>query len=197
MKGNKKIIIAVILVLLLILNISIIYFINNNNKKNNNGNTTTTTQDVTKTITIKFETNGGEKLNDYVGSGGKIELPSTVKEGYTFIGWYLEDNTTLVDNNYFFKNDTQLYAKWEKIESEAKTMKITFDSKGGSEVKTINLECDNLITLPKNPTRDGYTFRTWEDKHGTPILSGAMLACEDVTLYAVWDKDEANDNITN
>ena len=69
-------------------------------------------------------------------------------------------------------------------------MKITFNSKGGSEVKNITLECDKTLSLPKNPTRDGYTFRTWEDKHGTPILSGAKLSCEDVTLYAVWDKNE-------
>ena len=74
---------------------------------------------------------------------------------------------------------------------------VTFDSKGGSKVSPVKINCElggATVKLPKAPTKDFYEFRVWEDKHGTPILDGALLTCEDVTLYAVWEYDgpEAN-----
>ena len=45
------------------------------------------------------------------------------------------------------------------------------------------------LTLPKDPTFDGYVFTGWVDKNETPIYDKTLLA-EDTTLYAVWEKVE-------
>ena len=64
---------------------------------------------------------------------------------------------------------------------------ITFDTKGGSKIESITISKDTELTLPKEPTRDGYVFKGWVDKNETPIYDKVLLA-EDTTLYAVWGK---------
>ena len=75
----------------------------------------------------------------------------------------------------------------EKDIKEAIT--ITFDTKGGSIIDSITIGKDTELTLPKEPTRDGYVFKGWVDKNETPIYNKVLLA-EDTTLYAVWEKVE-------
>ena len=75
----------------------------------------------------------------------------------------------------------------EKDRKEAIT--ITFDTKGGSIIDSITIGKDTILTLPKDPTRDGYVFKGWVDKNETPIYNKVLLA-EDTTLYAVWEKVE-------
>ena len=66
---------------------------------------------------------------------------------------------------------------------------ITFDTKGGSKIDSITIGKDTELTLPKEPTRDGYVFKGWVDKNETPIYNKVLLA-EDTILYAVWEKVE-------
>lgn len=75
----------------------------------------------------------------------------------------------------------------EKDIKEAIT--ITFDTKGGSIIDSITIGKDIELTLPKEPTQDGYVFKDWVDKNETPIYNKVLLA-EDTTLYAVWEKVE-------
>ena len=75
----------------------------------------------------------------------------------------------------------------EKDIKEAIT--ITFDTKGGSIIDSITIGKDTELTLPKDPTRNGYVFKGWFDKNETPIYNKVLLA-EDTTLYAVWEKVE-------
>lgn len=75
----------------------------------------------------------------------------------------------------------------EKDIKEAIT--ITFDTKGGSIIDSITIGKDTELTLPKEPTQDGYVFKGWVDKNETPIYNKALLS-EDTTLYAVWEKVE-------
>ena len=75
----------------------------------------------------------------------------------------------------------------EKDIKEAIT--ITFDTKGGSIIDSITIGKDTELTLPKEPTRDGYVFKGWVDKNETPIYNKVLLA-EDTTLYAIWEKVE-------
>ena len=65
---------------------------------------------------------------------------------------------------------------------------VTFNSNGGSKVKSIVVECGKELSLPKNPTRSGYSFVSWVDKNGTPIYDKALLSCDDITLKANWKK---------
>jgi len=80
----------------------------------------------------------------------------------------------------------------EKDIKEAIT--ITFDTKGGSIIDSITIGKDTELTLPKDPTRDGYIFKGWVDKNETPIYNKVLLA-EDTILYAVWEKNETSNTI--
>ena len=82
-----------------------------------------------------------------------------------------------------------------KKEDKKETITITFDTQGGSIIDSITIGKDTELTLPKEPTRDGYVFKGWVDKNETPIYNKVLLA-EDTILYAVWEKDEASNTIT-
>ena len=62
---------------------------------------------------------------------------------------------------------------------------VTFDSDGGSNVSTQEVEAGNKATKPSDPVKDGFTFDGWLDNNGnafdfnTPIMSN-------ITLYANW-----------
>ncbi len=63
---------------------------------------------------------------------------------------------------------------------------VSFDSRGGSYVAPIELEDGEVLKLPAPPTREGYNFDGWVDANDMPILDGALLFAEDITLYARW-----------
>ena len=91
---------------------------------------------------------------------------------------------------------TKYVCPMKDIEKDIKeAITITFDTKGGSKIDSITIGKDTELTLPKEPTRDGYVFKGWVDKNETPIYNKALLA-EDTTLYAVWEKDATNNKIT-
>lgn len=85
---------------------------------------------------------------------------------------------------------TKYVCPMNDIEKDIKeAITITFDTKGGSKIDSITISKDTELTLPKEPTRNGYVFKGWVDKNETPIYNKILLA-EDTTLYAVWEKVE-------
>jgi len=187
MNSNKSIV-TVLITLIIIVSIALavlVLFTSGEKKSNKEDNNIVEN----KKITIKFDSNDEIVLDEIViESGEEVSLPVLSKNGYIFEGWY--DGDTKVDNNTTFKNDVILKVKWKKIDETVNTYKVTFDSKGGNTVPDLVVECGKELNLPGNPTRNGYSFVAWIDKNGTPILNGALLACEDITLYADW-KEEA------
>ena len=144
-------------------------------------------------VTITFDVDGGSEVEaQKIEEGKTITLPLSTKEGYLLEGWY--NGEEKVSNDTTYSVDTTLKAKWLE---EKKSFVISFDSKGGTDVDSITLECDKELTLPKAPTREGYNFGHWEDKNGTPILDQALLTCDNITLYAVWEKKEENNTNNN
>ena len=140
-----------------------------------------------KTIFVKFDSQGGNDIASIkIKKGESVELPSITKKGSKFLGWYLNDN--LVTNSTIFNENTTLTAKW--VLEDVKTFVINFDSQGGSEVASVTLECNKEIKLPTPPTKNGYEFVSWIDDFETPILDGALLECQDVSLKANWKKLE-------
>ncbi len=151
-------------------------------------------------LTVSFNTDGGTPQieNMKVKKGESIDLPEVTKENNIFDGWY-DGEERLIQKKYTVTKNVTLLAKWiEKEEGEeTKTYTITFNSNGGSEVAPMDVECGKTLTLPENPTKDGFNFVHWHDTHETPILNEALLGCEDVTLYAKWEevkKDTKSNN---
>ena len=186
MKKKVLIIISVLVVLIVAGILCWLFFIKKDKEPEKNVNY----------VTITFDVDGGSEVEaQKIEEGKTITLPLSTKEGYLLEGWY--NGEEKVSNDTTYSVDTTLKAKWLE---EKKSFVISFDSKGGTDVDSITLECDKELTLPKAPTREGYNFGHWEDKNGTPILDQALLTCDNITLYAVWEKKEestTNNNNTN
>ena len=144
-------------------------------------------KDIKEAITITFDTKGGSKIDSItIGKDTELTLPKEpTRDGYVFKGW-VDKNETPIYNKVLLAEDTTLYAVWEKDATNNKII-ITFDTRGGSKIESITISKDTELTLPKEPTRDGYVFKGWVDKNETPIYNKVLLA-EDTTLYAVWEK---------
>lgn len=124
---------------------------------------------------------------------GKIaSLPSPSKEGYVFVGWY--DGSKKISVGDTISKDLTLTAKFEKQSSsnteDDNSVKytVTFDSNGGSKVSSQKVVENKTVSKPKNPTRSGYAFVSWEldgedYDFSTPVTN-------DITLKAVWAKKE-------
>ncbi|MBQ7240331.1 MAG: InlB B-repeat-containing protein [Bacilli bacterium] len=64
-------------------------------------------------ITIGFNVNGGEQISSVtVNKGSKIKLPTPVRYGYTFVGWY--KNNIHYTSDTVFNDNIILVAKWTK-----------------------------------------------------------------------------------
>ncbi len=131
---------------------------------------------------ISFNANGGNvnPTTKTIPIGEPIgTLPTPTKTGYRFTGWYENStSTTPIDSSYVPSGSITLIAKWE-----IKQYTITFNSDGGSAVDPITINYDATITLPANPTKQGYVFDRWSEK-----LPKKMPA-KDINVTAEW-KDE-------
>lgn len=134
--------------------------------------------------TVKFNSDGGNKIEDIkILKGEKLEMPKNPKKaGYVFANWYDKDNNVL-SKDYKVTRNVTFKAKWIKEEVEIYT--VTFDTVGGSNIAPIKVAADEHLVLPKNPTKEGYTFVIWEDENGTPVRNDVILF-KDTTLKAIW-----------
>lgn len=70
-----------------------------------------------KKYNITYHTNGGEcekEKDTYIEGNKGLTLPTAVKNGYKFIGWFDENNNEAV-SPFAPTNDIDLYAKWEEL----------------------------------------------------------------------------------
>jgi len=144
----------------------------------------------TTAYTIKFNSSGGSSVeNMTVKCGNTVDLPTPIKEGYSFKGWFtdlsLKDefkSTNKVESNL------TLYAKWEKITEPTVTYIVKFNSNGGSNVEDITADNGNTINLP-TPTREGYAFKGWFKESSLESEFKSTDKVEsNLTLYAKWNK---------
>ena len=132
--------------------------------------------------TVKFDTDGGNTIkNQNIKYNGKVTKPTNpTKKGYKFVEWQL--NGLAYDFTQIVKSDMTLTAIWEKAESYT----VTFNSKGGSTVKSQTVLENGKVTKPANPKRNGYVFVEWQ-------LDGkaydfTKVVTKDITLTAKWDQ---------
>jgi uncharacterized repeat protein (TIGR02543 family) len=65
--------------------------------------------------TITFNTNGGNNINDYnLNYMEEIAYPTPIKQGYIFLGWYLDVNFSIKNENQFMPAfNVSLFARWK------------------------------------------------------------------------------------
>ena len=141
--------------------------------------------------TVTFETNGGSAIGDilYTYGIGFDELPIPVRDGYTFIGWYINGDLTgetMVSIAADDTGDFTLYAGWA-----LKTYTVNFETNGGGSVGAITINHGETLTKPSDPERDGYVFMGWySDPACTQLYDFDRATSGNITLYAGWEKEE-------
>ena len=146
---------------------------------------------------VTFDLNNGTKDEiikvKYHQTINKKDIKDQEDLGELFIAWYevvgvKEKEDVLADKPFDFNTKIDKDIKLKAIyEGKVETITITFDSKGGSTVDSITINKGTELTLPKDPTYAGYTFKGWYDINETPIHNNVLLE-EDTTLYAKWEK---------
>ncbi len=127
---------------------------------------------------ITFDTDGGTEIAPReITYNTTITSPTSIKTGYKFLGWYLNDEP------YNFSTpvteDITLVAEWEKL------CVVTFDTDGGYEIE------------PQYVEKNGYAYFPWTSKAYHDLvgwkLNGAEFdfnntsITEDITLVADWE----------
>ncbi|CAK7056722.1 InlB B-repeat-containing protein [Tissierella sp.] len=145
--------------------------------------------------TVSFITNGGSSISSQtIKEGNTAKEPSNPsRNGYSFIGWYMDSNLTREFNfNTSITEDVILYAKWEEeTNPELKEFTVSFNSNGGSSVSSQNVIEGRTAIQPKDPIRNGYKFINWYTESGlNNVFNFNTLVTKDIDLYAKWEKIE-------
>ena len=147
----------------------------------------------TKSYSVRFETNGGNRIEDaVVAEGEKIPEPTVpVREGYAFEGWYSDAAYTKA---WDFAKDTvmsdlTLYARWT---AETKSYSVRFETNGGNRIEDAVVLEGEKIPEPAVPVREGYVFEGWySDAAYTKAWDFANdTVMSDMTLYARWMEED-------
>ncbi len=137
-----------------------------------------------KNCIITLNSNGGKAIDAVTVKEGKgvDSLPATVRDGYTFDGWFTAadggDKVTAIDK---VTNDVMLYAHWT-----ANTYQVTFDVQGGNEIAPMSVRADEVVTDLPTPERTDYAFDGWYTKADGGKKVTELSTVKDVTLYAHW-----------
>lgn len=123
----------------------------------------------------------GEITTVEVQKNTAVEEPKPpFKEGYEFIGWFLEDN--LYDFEDLVTNEIDLVAQWYELEPE--TVVVTFiNEEDAVEFEIIKGE---KISKIEQPTKEGYEFKGWF--LAEELYDFSLEVIEDVTLIAKWEE---------
>ena len=141
-------------------------------------------------ITITFNAKGGtvSPTTRTFAPGSAIgELPTPEKTGYTFAGWYLDDDTyqNQVTAQTTFNTTTEIYAKW--IED----ITITFNAKGGTvSPATKTFAPGSAIGELPTPEKTGYTFAGWyldDDTYQNQVTTQTTFNTT-TEIYAKWEE---------
>ena len=145
-------------------------------------------------LNISFDSDGGTPVNPLrLALGDKFPHIVSSKENYEFMYWIDPHGNAVYPGSTFLWEDTTLTAVW--AEKEAKTFRVTFDSRGGTDVYPVIVKEGDVLHLPADPVKMYYEFQCWEDEHNMTIHDQALLTPEDITLYAVWRRPDLS--VTN
>lgn len=142
------------------------------------------------TYTITFNTDGGNTVASQTRVSGATfgSLPTPVKSGFTFDGWFLDLNKTqaVVTSSPVIANVT-LYAKWTAV---TVTYTVTFD--GGSAIDVLpanRVVGSGSVVLPPVTDYPGFELVGWfmEASFTTEWDFETDVVTSDLTLYAKWE----------
>ncbi|EPI54206.1 repeat protein, partial [Gardnerella pickettii JCP7659] len=111
------------------------------------------------------------------------------RKDYVFTGW----TPTVADK---VTRDVTYFAQWKRIQ---RTVTFKDGDKTHAKVKVetgkaINTDALTNESMPKDPTKDGYTFKEWNTKENGKgeTFTGESVVNGDMTVYAIYTKDSAS-----
>ncbi len=136
-------------------------------------------------VTVEFE--GIEGAQSFVVGEPYGKLPTPVKTGYIFNGWYNAAGEQVSDASIVKSTDKKLTPKWNRAR-----FGLEIDPAGGTwegtlGTQTIYLEYEETKQIA-NPIKTGYSFQKWEMSGEGSKLEGKTftMGSENATLTAVW-----------
>lgn len=137
--------------------------------------------------TVQFVSDYGSFADQTIEHGKLIEtdkLTIPEVEGYTFDGWYAEDNTKF-DFTQPIKSNTTVYAKWT-----AKDYEVSFVTEHGKAPTSQNVPYNKTAKDPGTLTAEGYTFVGWyTDAAHTTEFNFSTPITGDTKVYAKWEEN--------
>ena len=139
--------------------------------------------------TVKFVSDHGSFAEQTIEHGkpidtDKLTIPEV--EGYTFDGWYADENRTIeFDFTKPIKSNTTVYAKWT-----AKDYEVSFITEHGKTPTSQNVPYNEPAKDPGELTEEGYTFIGWyaDEAHKTKFDFSTPIT-SDTKVYAKWEKN--------
>ena len=131
--------------------------------------------------------NGGSSMIVDVKNGASISvLPDATRGGYTFAGWYIDDQKITIGQTYNYDSDKTAYAKWTEVTYQLTVRRVlNGDSSTAKTIYTKNVPAgtpllnylNNNVTATVNAelsVTPGYTwqYNFWKDYSGTQALTG-------------------------
>ena len=140
--------------------------------------------------TVQFVSDYGSFADQTVEYGetiktDKLTIPEV--EGYTFGGWYADENRTIeFDFTKPIKSNTTVYAKWT-----ANDYYVSFVTEHGDPPTSQNVKYNNPATNPGELTAEGYTFIGWyaDEDHNTKFDFSTPIT-SNTTVYAKWTAND-------
>ena len=151
-----------------------------------------------KSYSIIFNANGGKgsmqsQIIKFDERANLIQNTFT-RNGYTFVGWTNGKSSSII--RYFDKQTVSnlastegqkiiLYAVWEKNEYN---IKFNVDGK----ITSTKVSYKNKVSVPKDPTKTGYTFIGWYDEKTNEKYDFNKEVTSGISLVAKWKINSYN-----
>ena len=130
--------------------------------------------------TVTYINEGSEYHKEELTYGSKHEkIEDPFKTGYTFIGWYNE-NEEKVEYPITVTKDITLHSKYE-----INKYTVTFNDEDRITTKEVNYNAK--VEPVTNQGKTGYTFKYWSIEKGGEEYNFNTLVTENITLYAVYN----------
>lgn len=134
-------------------------------------------------VIVNYDLNGGTGTTIEV-EIDKGDIPERPKDpskfGYKFIGWLLGGQPYNFD--FPINDDTTIKANYVAIEY----VKVTYDTDGGSAIKTEMVEIGSTLTNLPTPSKEGYTFKYWSYNGAQFDINTKINS--DITLLAIYEE---------
>ena len=140
-----------------------------------------------KFITVAFDADNGSAITEeQLESGERVAEPTApVKEGYIFLGWFVEGALEAYDFSTPVTNDFVLKAKWKD-----KYVTVSFDADNGSTIEEERVEDGTAVAKPADPVKPGHTFLGWYTDGALEAYDFSTVVTGSFTLTAKWDVNQ-------